>query len=500
MFFVSPSRPFGYVSEWRRPRDEVLRGEVFERDHPGFSPFPTVALMVKTAFCPLLAVHEMFHGLSSPLADPETETRVYHAGELFHQLAAEIKVEVGSGRLPPSVDAIMPEALKSTARRARQRAEIKDVEYYIRPWIASRLREGNLAASAGTLFEVRVMGWVKFSTGSESLTVPLVGRIDELDFEKNRVVERTTRGERNSPNPPLLKDYQVWLLWKILTSLRSEDIPEPWRKNYKNAELVVETPHNYYTVPKDNPEFERQSLAVLSWIRDLAEPYRGSLAVADAHKVSFPLCRTHRKDRECGVNYCVRKRRNYPRSRPRFWEDYRALFQEVMWRRDLTLYRLLCLSPMELVQLGVLCQGRIKGWERGRVSLEMDATNLQVFRRIDLNEMECRLLVGTPRFGVEVPASVEEQSGNTCRIAYSAAKLPETDQAFLLFQEVLVFKSAPFFLNKLRQKHLYSLEKWGKDKREEAEKEPTIQLLEATSSGVPGLLRLGGEDEREETV
>jgi hypothetical protein len=155
---------------------------------------------------------------------------------------------------------------------------------------------------------------------------------------------------------------------------------------------------------------------------------------------------------------------------------------------------------MELVQLGVLCQGRIKGWERGRVSLEMDATNLQVFRRIDLSEMECRLLVGTPRFGVEVPASVEEQSGNTCRIAYSAAKLPETDQAFLLFQEALVFKSAPFFLNKLRQRHLYSLEKWGKDKREEAEKEPTIQLLEATSSGVPGLLRSGGESEREETA
>jgi hypothetical protein len=456
--------------------------------------------MVKTAFCPLLAVHEMFHGLSSPLVDPEAETRVYHAGELFHQLAAEVKVEVGSGRLPPSVDAIMPEVLKAAAMRARQRTEIKDVEYYIRPWIASRLREGNLAAGTKTLFEVQVIGWVKFSADSESLTAPVVGRIDELDLERNRLVERTTRGEKNSPNPPLLKDYQVWLLWKILTSLEPEDIPKPWRANYRNVELVVETPHNCYTVRKDNPEFEKLSIFVLSWIHDFAEPYRGPLAVADAYKVSIPPCRAHRKHRECGVNYCIWKRRTYPRSRPQFWEDYRALFQEVMWRRDLTLYRLLCLQPAELVRLGVLCQGKIKSWERGRIILEMDASNLRVLRRIDPGETECRLLVGTPKFGVEVPASVEEQSGSTCRVAYSAAKLPETDYAFLLFPEALVLKSAPFFLNKLRQRHLYSLEKWGKDKKEEAEKDPTIQLLEATSAGVPGLLRSGGENEAEKTA
>jgi len=161
-----------------------------------------------------------------------------------------------------------------------------------------------------------------------------------------------------------------------------------------------------------------------------------------------------------------------------------------MWKRDLTFYRLLDLPVEELIQLGILCLGRVRSQERGWMELEMDAYNVEVLRRIDLDEKECRLLVGSPKLGLVVPAFIEQRVGNTCRISYVAAKLPETDQAFLLFQE------APFFLNRLRQWHLFSLERWGKDKEEEAKKNPTIQLLEATWGTVLPL-EMGGRLVRE---
>jgi hypothetical protein len=251
--------PWAPIRRWRLPSERVLRGDIFEADEPPFDPFPTVTLVVKTAFCPLAMFHELFHGLSCPIVDEETEAIARSRrgiGKPFHLLTALIKYKVGEGELQATHPAILQEIKRDGRSHGLRLQEIRDLEYYTRPWVQNRLMEGDIAANRDTYFEIQVASRVRFRSSEATISTYLLGKIDELDLQGNRIIERTARGEPTSPKPPLYKDYQTWLLWKIISSLDLNDLPNPWRRDYSNMRLFVETPHAKYEVQSQNGGFE----------------------------------------------------------------------------------------------------------------------------------------------------------------------------------------------------------------------------------------------------
>lgn len=149
-----------------------------------------------------------------------------------------------------------------------------------------------------------------------------------------------------------------------------------------------------------------------------------------------------------------------------------------MWKRDLLEYRLLLCTRSELKDLGILCEARITKCERDKMELALGAQDMEILRRKAPEERSCILLIGTPFFGVETSAYVELQ-GDKATLTYEWRKMPSAERVSLLFPDALLYANEPIFLNKLRQRNLFSLEKWGLDKEDKARNDPTIQLLEA---------------------
>jgi hypothetical protein len=460
---------------------------VYEADAPPFDPFPTVTLVVKTAFCPLAMVHDLFHGLSSPIVDEEAEAAVqrrggWGVGKFYHYFTALVKYRVGIGELPVDQYAIRRELERERQRHRPQ--EVDGARYYIEPWLRNRIAEGDLVANEDTYFEVQVSARTRFRSKEGVISTFLVGKIDELDLQNNRIIERTTRGERGSPHPPSYKDYQVWLLWKIISSLNEPYIPRAWRRDYSNTKLFVETPHDVYEVDKNRPEFEDMTIRALSLIRDVSNRNTWVRAISRIYQEAIPECRSQAKQRVCGIVHCYMRRRRYPRSRPAIHREFRwmylPLLWDAMWKKDKLRYQLVKCSLDELRELGVLCEGRIIESERGKLKISLSPPDFDVVRRRDLEERGCKLLIGSPAFGIETDAWIEEIGDAECTLSYEWRKMPSTHHVSLLFPEASLFRIAPVFLNKQRQRHLFSLERWGKDIEREAMSDPTIQLLEAT--------------------
>jgi len=94
-------------------------------------------------------------------------------------------------------------------------------------------------------FEISVANYyVPFPYKDGKKSYPLEGRIDEIDIKNKRIIERTIKGFKEDTEPPALKDYQTWLLWKTLSSLKRNQLPSQWRDiNFEEFELIVETPY-----------------------------------------------------------------------------------------------------------------------------------------------------------------------------------------------------------------------------------------------------------------
>jgi hypothetical protein len=482
--------PWAPIRRWRLPSERVLRGDIFEADEPPFDPFPTVTLVVKTAFCPLAMIHELFHGLSCPIVDEETEAIARSRrgiGKPFHLLTALIKHKVGEGELQATYPAILQEIKKEAKTHGLKLQEIRDLEYYLRPWVQHRLMEREIAANKDTYFEVQVASRVRFRSSEGTLSTYVLGKIDELDLQGNQIIERTTRGEPTSPNPPLYKDYQTWLLWKIISSLNENDIPSPWRGDYSNMRLFVETPHDKYEVQKQNKVFEDLTVWALSWIQDVSHPNTRSKTIAQIYQEAIPECKKQMKHRMCGIWLCYSKRRKYPTCRPLIHANFRwyyySFFQDTMWKRDKFLYQLMLCSLDELRELGILYKCRIVTSRRGELKVTLDPSALDRIRRLEQEERGCILLIGSPKFGIQTNSRITSIDDKGCTLWYEWRKMPSISYASILFPEATIFRATPVFLNTLRQRRLFLLERWGKDKDVEAERNPTIQLLEAVFGG-----------------
>jgi len=490
-------QPYAPVARWRSPPKSILMEEKFEVDEPPFDPFPTVTLIVKTAFCPLAMLHELFYGTQGPIADDEVETGkpyLYGVGKFYHRFASLVKIMVGEGKLPPRLDSILAEGKRRAIDEAFGKNALDSLEYYLRPWVQSRLSDGDLAASGSTYFEIQVANFTQFKDGRTSLVAPLVGRIDELDTERNRIIERTTREGEGLDSAPTGKDYQVWLLWKILSSIPKKNLPEPWRRDYSNTQLLVETPHHVYEVDKNNDAFEETTIRALSLIHDVCDIQARPKTIAWIYENAFTECRRDAKDRICGISICRAKRRTFPKCRKsihsQFKWYYRAYFQETIWKRDKLMYQLLLLSRDDLRTLGIVYDCRILEQKQGKLKVWMNSQTFDSIKQLEPDERRCMILVGTPHFGIFTHALLQPCGRSECEISYEWVKMPSTHEVSILFPEASIFRPAPVFLNTVRQRRLYSLERWGKDRAVEAQKDPTIQLLEAAFGGLH--LEMGG--------
>jgi len=479
-FWAPPKR-------WRKPNKDILLNRVYESDYPGFDPFPTVTQVVKAAYCRVAVIHDLFHGLSSSIADEEAEAMPrqkrrsgWGLGKFYHEFTARVKHEVGLGRIPPTQDRILSMLWRECVNRGFR---YEDALIYVQPWIQSRLYEGDLSAGNNTFFEVQVASHVKFKAQGDSLDAYIMGKIDEIDFDEKYILERTT--QEHDGQPPPLKEFQVWLLWKILTFIDKNKIPEPWRKNYSEFRLFVETPHTKKEVDKHRVDFESMAIRALGWIKDVCNEYTMRSSIRRAYQEDFNTCKSQNRMMFCNISLCYAKQRLFPRSRPiiraQFRDMYPSLLWATMWERDKLRYQLLLLSLDELKELGILCEGKVESSTEGEIELSFSPEDLEVIRRKVPEELSCKLLVGTPSMGIETDAWIDppEIKENRCTLKYDWKRMPSTQRASLLFSGVSIFKASPTFLQKIRQRSLFSLERWGKDKEAEARKDPIIRLLEA---------------------
>lgn len=462
---------------WQRPRYNVLLGETFKQGEPPFDPFPTVSNVVNAAFCPVAALHDILYGYGNATILPGK----YHVGDLFHRFIANLKSTAGdaSGSLElTDMDTFEEFAMDEDENSMRA------CQLYLQPWLERKMEElRKIKMNDKIFFDISVANaYVPFIHGDKKRSYPLYGKIDELDFKNKRIVERTIKGDPADVLPPTLKDFQVWLLWKILNSVDKKQYPEAWKgTNLEDFELVVETPYKDFIIEKDAPDFERAALQAYGWISDIAKERRATGEAWRGRSCTF------NNKRECGLAWsCYGKSRSHPNSRgemrQRIGIFYRPLFWEQMWEHHLLRYQLTMLK--EGVQRKHLKEhisiGKVKKEVNGKIVLEIqDSIAPALERRID-GENGCTVVFGSFMLGIEKQAIVEDvdPSKKEIQVRLENEGRSPHGRVRVLYPEMSVLREGPWFLKRTIQQELHKLEKWGIDNPEKARGHSVIRMME----------------------
>jgi hypothetical protein len=310
----------------------------------------------------------------------------------------------------------------------------------------------------------------------------LRGRIDEIDLTRRRIIERTIRDSSSEGEPPLLKDYQVWLLWKLLCSIERNQLPPSWSTvNFNNFELVVETPHRDFTISPENSEYITHTHYVYAWINDISiseSPgvFREVFENAQcAPENPHPICQ------HPFIN-CFPRIYPYPQSRPEirqtFQPWYRLLLWEQKWRGHLWQYELLMVSRDELVARGLILEAQITSATQNQMEVEIigrEANSLRGYQYCTLipyGTLFCGLRLNVRLIGIEENRLIMELSniGNII-----------SDEALLLPPETSppIMREPPTFLDRQMQSALFRLQHIGCESLRRAQQRSLIQLLEA---------------------
>ncbi|MDF2956723.1 MAG: hypothetical protein OD814_000345 [Candidatus Alkanophagales archaeon MCA70_species_1] len=460
---------------WRRPEREVLLENRYKYSRPPFDPFPTVTNVINASKCPVAILHDILHGIDDITILPG-EYGVYN---LYQRFIAHLKLNAATGDTPSPSD--IRYRFEMFAKDEEQRLKENCWRYYLQPWCNRKL--GEIEVNKDIFFEVSVANaYVPFRLGNKNPTYPLRGRIDEIDLKNRRIIERTIKGRRTDEEPPPLKDFQVWLYWKILSSIDKKYFPEAWKNiNFKDFELIVETPYNDFIVEKDNPEFERKALIAYAWIKDLAD---GGKSEFEAYQ--HRACTYTTSDPECGARWaCFGRRYKYPTCRSEIHKEFRKfyppLFWQQMWDYHLFRYQLLMLEKRDLEELGYLSEGKIITLEEGKIEIEMDphlATPI-LERKVSSGEVENLLVIGSFFLGFELNSRFEKIEGRRLIMNVGKKTLLPFKEVSVLPPESSILKTSPWFLSRISQKELFKLERWGFEKDERAKTHSVIQLLES---------------------
>jgi len=481
------------LPRWRYPRNEVLiRSQVFASSRPPFAPFPTVTNLVNANLCPVALYHDLIHGIENALIRGDLRT-VKRRGELFHNFVAYLKLSIKNGDfelrgdIPSQLSSIQNMFLRFSQSQGFQISESTDIwRLYIRPWIERKLENGELqsiTSNSQIFFEISVANsHVPFPLESGVRNYPLRGRIDEMDLTQRRIIERTIRGGREDDSPPFLKDYQIWLVWKILCSLRPEHLPNEWRGiRFEEFELVVETPHHDFVI-SDNQNFINGTHSAYAWINDISiseSPDVFSEVFENAQ------CAPENPHTECGHPFinCFPRRYPFPRCRPEirqtFQPWYRLLLWEQMWRGHLWHYQLLMLDREELLSLGIIVETNVVSVENNQIELEVIEREANTLRGYEY----CTIIpYGTVFCGLKLDARLVSARNNNIVLQLSGILPTISEEAILLLSPDIpapIMKEPPIFLERQTQSALFRLKHIGAQNEERARKRSLIQLLES---------------------
>lgn len=474
------------LNRWKRPGDSELHGDVFPSGQPTFDPFPTVTDVSNSSFCPLAAYYDLWYSVDYAL-EPKIQSSPRRAGEVFQDFIARLKASRIAGKKIPDGE-VGFWAIRKSFEDSFGRIEGYERiwEHYIENWLNNHLEElKEINVGENIFFEVTVASpYVQFSFDGGTRTYPLLGRADEINIDKHKIIERTIKRGKEG-NPPTLKDYQVWLLWKAICSVDKSKYPVQWRNvDFRNFELIVETPWQDFPVKKDNPEFENRTHTAYTRIHDLLFERKG-LEEAYARRA----CSLSNPNTECGVyNPCYLARQPNPTCRSQMRREFKkwchALSHEIMWERDLRLYQFTMLDDSELERKGLIIKGKIVG-RKGPKQIEVEISKNQVGALSTSSSDELKSFVLIPygglSLGLRTEAYISEDPSRSDAIILKmeAKPVPISDQALILPNDFLLFREQPIFLNTQLQSDLFWLEKRGKKRPEEAKKLSPIQLLEA---------------------
>jgi hypothetical protein len=475
--------------KWKYPSPKVLRNEVFASDKPPFAPFPTVTNLINANLCPYALYHDLIHGIQNALIG---HYRFNKRGELFNRFIAHLKLSIKNGEELKGDIPAQQQVIQNWFHRFAQSQNFKSKERsdiwrsYIEPWVTYKLKNGELQGISKDdqlFFEVSVANYyTPFPLKDGIRNYPLRGRIDEIDLTHKRIIERTIKGKSDEEHPPFLKDYQIWLLWKILCSLKREQLPLPWRDlNFEDFECIVETPHRDFII-SDNPEYILHTHWAYAWINDISiseSPEVFKVVIENrqcAPENPHPHCE-HRF-----VN-CFKTDFFYPSSRPEirkaFQPWYRGLLWEQMWNGHLWHYQILRLEQKDLVNYGLAIETKVVSHKDNQIELELIERKVNTLRGYEY----CTIIpYGTVFCGVNMNAKLIKTMDNKIFLQIDGV-LPAISKEVLLLLSpdisIPVMKESPKFLERYEQSNLFNLKYIGTNEIEESQKRSVIQLLEA---------------------
>ena len=478
------------LARWRYPRQDVLRQQVFPSGRPPFAPFPTVTNLINANFCPVAAYHDLIHGIENALT---IQYPLQRRGELFHRFIAYLKLSLKNGDfalrgdLPSQQQAIQTRFLGFTQYYGFSLSESYDIwRLYLEPWVRRKLQYEELQSISSEdqlFFEISVAkSRVPFLLNEGVRNYPIRGRIDEIDLSNRRIIERTIKGERDDENSPLLKDYQIWLLWNILSSMNRDQLPSSWGDiNFQDFELIVETPYHDFNII-DNPDFLINTHWAYAWINDIS--------ISESPGVFREVfenaqCAPQNPHTQCGFPFinCFPRRYPFPQSRPEirqtFQPWYRLLLWEQMWKGHLWYYQLSMLERESLINLGLIVETQIVSSRENQIVLELIERNVNTFRGYEY----CTIIpYGTIFCGLKLNARLTRTEGNRIFLELDSVLPAISEEALLLLSPDIpapIMKEPPIFLDRQIQSALFRLKYMGSRNRQRALRRSVIQLLEA---------------------
>lgn len=341
----------------------------------------------------------------------------------------------------------------------------------------------SISAEDKIFFEISVANfYVPFPYKSGKRSYPLRGRIDELDIKRERIIERTIKGSPEDKKPPPLEDYQVWLLWKILCSLRKDQLPLLWNSiNFRDFELIVETPHRDFPVSDKNRDYIDKTHSAYIWIH--------SISISESAGIGQEVyqnraCTPLNVNQGCGlIRTCYP--RNYPLPQCRseikqvFKPWYQYLLWERMWKGDLFQYQLLGLNKTELKEKGLILEGKIISIDEDKIQLEMGkevgvVRGYNEYTIIPFGTLFCGEVRKAKLLGIKGSRLIMKIQDKGIYPLKDAILLPSPlESVSPLLQEPSTF------LEEQTQSGLLKLQQSGALKKEKAEDRSWIQLLEA---------------------
>lgn len=485
---TAPREP---LRSWRYPDQQTLVGNSFPSGKPGFAPFPSVTNLLNATLCPKAAYHDLLHGNDGALLGRESFSGL---GDKFHSFIEYVKnglrngkIDIASKNLPASTRIINDLFLDFAGSRGLPLEGASDVwRKYVGPWVLRMLESGHLESISRNdqiFFEMTVANSkLSMELGEGMRHYPLTGRIDEIDLTRKKIIERTLKS--GNDKPPFLKDFQCWLLWKLISSLPKDHLPSDWRSvDFSSFELVVETPDRSYEVPKENEDFIAHTHGSYAWINDISISESPGVAREVYENQSCSPVSPHP---ECSHAFrnCFARDYPYPQSRPEikrvFLPWYRLLLWEKLWNADLWWYQILMLPKTELVGLGLMSETKFLDVKDNLVTLQImkgDKTTIRGYDRYTLishGTLFCGKRVEAIMKGAEgdrIVMELQNGEGTLYRHAILLHSPPESTSPLV--------QPPPGFLLTQSQRGLLKLQHAGVMKEDKANERSIVQLLES---------------------